>query len=193
MHDGHRADQPDLGPRSRRLCRWRTWRRPGGARRTLRGHGPAAGTGWIDPYLTSFMGDTAGLVGQPVLHASLGDAVMDVSSCMLPPWPWASTGRRKDSRPPHPTAPPRADRHRLPRSSSVGRGRAHAGRPGRPSVSRTHTLSGASDTTGGDSADGSAQGADSTGVGGAQPQRDCVSPPPTSPPVSPPSSAFPAR
>jgi hypothetical protein len=34
-------------------------------------------------------------------------------------------------------------------SSSTGSGRAHAGRPGRPSVSRTHTLSGASDTTGG--------------------------------------------
>ena len=68
-------------------------------------------------------------------------------------WPWASTDRRKGSRPHHATAS-RADRRRLLRSFGAGRGRAHTGRPARPDAIRTHTLSGAPDTSGGDSADG---------------------------------------
>jgi hypothetical protein len=143
--------------------------------------------------MTDFLGDTAWLVGQPVPVASLGDAVINLSSCMLPAWPPAPTARRKDSRPLHPTAPPRADRRRqLQRTSGAGRGRAHAGRPGRPSARHTHTLSGASDTMGSDSGDGDgpagSHGADSPGVGVAQPLRlrGRGSPPLGAPPVSPP-------
>jgi hypothetical protein len=154
MNENDRADQPDPGPRLRHPRRWRAWWRRGGARRTARGHGPVVGADWFDPRMTDFLGDTAWLVGQPVPLASLGDAVIDLSSCMLPAWPWASTGRRKASRPLHPTAPLRADRRRLQRTSGAGRGRAHAGRPGRPSARHTHTLSGASDTMGSDSGDG---------------------------------------
>jgi hypothetical protein len=167
------------------------------ARRTVRGHGPVGGAEWFDPRMTDFMGDTAWLVGQPVPAASLGEAVMDVSACMLPAWPTASTGRRKDSRPLHPTAPPRAARRRLPRSSSAGRGRAHAGRPGRPTARHTHTLLGASDTTGGDSADGDGSAgsheADSTAVAFADPRIGSGSLPPVSPPDTSFSSAFPPR
>jgi hypothetical protein len=89
-----------------------------------------------------------------VLPASLADAMVDLSACLLPAWPWASTSRRKDSRAPHPTGLPRAGRRRLLRSFGPGRGRAHAGRPGRPGGSPANTLSGASDTAGGDSAEG---------------------------------------
>jgi hypothetical protein len=187
MHDGYRADQPDPGPRCRRPRRWRTWWRPGGARRTLRGRGPAAG--WLAPHRTGFMGGTAWLVGQPVPHAALGDAVMDLSACMLPAWPWAPTGRRKDSRPPRPTAPP-ADRRRLRRTSGAGRGRVHTSHAGHPGGSRTHTLSGASDTTGGGSGDGDGPAGshrvDSPGVGFAEPPGTGRSLLPASPPVSPP-------
>jgi len=55
--------------------------------------------------MTDFMGDTAWLVGQPEPTASVDGAMIDLSSCMLPAWPWAPTRRRKASRPLHPTAP----------------------------------------------------------------------------------------
>src|SRR6266478_2305335 len=153
MNDDHGAARPDPAPRRRHPRRWQAWWRRGGPRRTLRGHGTVGGAEWFDPRLTDFMGDTAWLVGQPVPVASLGDAVMDVSSCMLPAWPWAPAGRRKDARPLHPTAP-HADRRRLQRTSGAGRGRRPTRQSGRPAGSRTHTLSGASDTAGGDSGDG---------------------------------------
>ena len=188
MHDDDAAAQPDPGPRRRHPRRWRAWWRRGGARRTVLGHGPGVGADRFDPSLTDFMGDTAWLIGQPVPVASLGDAVMDVSSCLLPAWPWAPTSRRKDSRPLHPTAP-HADRRRLQRTSGAGRGRPPTRQSGHPGGSRTHTLSGASDTPGGDSGEGDgpagSDGADSPSVGVAQPQRGRVSPPPPSPPVSP--------
>jgi hypothetical protein len=122
--------------------------------------------------MTDFMGDTAWLVGQPVPVASVGAAVIDLSACMLPAWPWAPTSRRKDSRPLHPTAPPRADRRRIQRTSGAGRGRPPTRQSGHPGGSRTHTLSSASDTTGGDSTDGDgpagSHGVDSPDVGVAQ-------------------------
>jgi hypothetical protein len=137
--------------------------------------------------MADFMGDTAWLVSQPVPAASLGDAVLNVSFCMLPAWSWTPTGRRKDVRPLHPTAP-HAYRRRLQRTSGAGRGRAPTRQSDHPSQGRTDTLSGASDTPGGDSAEGDgptgSDGADSPRVGVAQPQRGCVSSPPTSPPVS---------
>jgi hypothetical protein len=124
MNDSGRADQPDSGPRLRHPRRWRAWWRRGGARRTVRGHGLVVEADWFDPRMTDFLGDTAWLVGQPVPVASLGDAVINLSSCMLPAWPPAPTARRKDSRPLHPTAPPRADRRRqFQRTSGAGRGR----------------------------------------------------------------------
>jgi hypothetical protein len=147
MQDGNRADQSDRGPRFRRP-RWsRAWWRPGGVRRTFRDHGPAAGAGQFDLHLMNILGDTERWACQQVLPASLGDAMVDLSGCMLPAWPWGLTGRRKDSRAPHPTGLPGPGRRRLPRSSGPGRGRAHAGRPGRPGGSPANTLSGASDTS----------------------------------------------
>jgi hypothetical protein len=195
MINDHGAAPPDPGPRRRHVRRWRAWWRRGGPRRTLRGHGPVGGAEWFDPRMTAFMGDTAWLVSQPVPAASLGDVVLDVSSCMLPAWPWAPTGRRKDVRPLHPTAP-HADRRRLQRTSGAGRGRPPTRQSGHPAASRTHTLSGASDATGGDSGDGDGP----AGSRGRPPRRDlcrapawpwqlpsglyaCQSPP----------SAFPAR
>src|SRR5882724_7047519 len=189
MHDDDAAAQPDPGPRRRHPRRWRAWWRRGGARRTVLGHGPGVGADRFDPSLTDFMGDTAWLIGQPVPVASLSDAVIDVSSCMVPAWPSASTGRRKESRPLHPTAP-RPNRRRLQRTSGAGRGRPTTRQSGHPGGGRTDTLSGASDTMGGDSGDGDgpagSHGADSTGVGVAQPLRGRVRPPPASPRVSPP-------
>jgi hypothetical protein len=139
--------------------------------------------------MTDSTGDTAWLVGQPVPTASLGDAVLDVSSCMLPAWPWVPTGRRKDSRPLHPTAP-HADRSRLQRTSGAGRGRPSTRQSGHPAGSRTHTLSGASDSTGGDSGDGDgpagSHGVDRHDASGAEPLCGRGSFPPASPPVSPP-------
>jgi hypothetical protein len=167
MHDGHRADQSDPGPRFRRPRWWRNRWHPRGVRRTFWGRRLATGMVPYDPNLTNFLYDAERMACQPVLHASLGHTVLDMSASMLPAWPWASTDRRKGSRPRHPTAP-HADRRRLLKSFGSGRGRVHTGRPGRPDASRTHTLSGASDTSGGDSADGDgsagSHGVDSTAV-----------------------------
>jgi len=182
MNDNDRADQPDPGRRFRRPRRWRTWGRRGGELRTIRGRGPVVGAGWFDPRTTDFMGDTAWLFGQPVPVTSLGNAVMDVSGCMLSAWPSAPTCRGKASRPLHPTAPPRASRRRLPSSSGAGRGRAHAARPGRTTGHHTHTLSGASNTPGGDPADGDgpagALGVDHPDVGCAEPLQGSSNIPP---------------
>src|SRR6266478_4527766 len=153
MNDDHGAARPDPAPRRRHPRRWQAWWRRGGPRRTLRGHGPVGGAEWFDPRMTDFMGDTEWLVGQPVPVASLGDALMDVSSCMLPAWPWAPTNRRKYSRRLHPTSP-HADRRRLQRTSGAGRGRPSTRQSGHPGGGRTHTLSGASDTAGGNSGEG---------------------------------------
>ncbi len=98
MTDNDRAGQPDPGRRFRRPRRWRTWGRRRGGLRTVRGRGSVVGAGWFDPLITNFMGDTAWLFGQAVPVTSLGNAVMDVSGCMLPAWPSAPACRGKASR-----------------------------------------------------------------------------------------------
>src|SRR5258705_10332257 len=104
MHDGHRPDQPDPGPRFRRPSRWRNGWRPRGVRRTFQDRRIATGTVPFDPNLTNLLYDAGRMACQPVLHASLGNTVLDMSASMLPAWPWASTDRRKGSRPHHPKA-----------------------------------------------------------------------------------------
>jgi hypothetical protein len=89
MLDGYHPDHFDRILRFRRVCRWRTRQRPTRVRLNPLRRGPAPGSRQFNPQLSNLLGQSAHLGWPQVLQASLGDALLDVSVCMLPAWPGA--------------------------------------------------------------------------------------------------------
>ena len=89
MLDGYHPDHSDRILRFRRVYSWRTRLRPIHVRLNPRRRGPAPGSAWFDPQWSNLLGQSAHPGWPQFLQASLGDALVDVSVCMLPMWPGA--------------------------------------------------------------------------------------------------------
>ena len=132
MLGGYHPDHPDRILRFRRVCRWRARQRPIRVRLNPLRRGPGPGGGQIDPLLSTVLGQSGHLGWPQFLQASLGDALVDVSVCMLPAWPGA---------------------RRLMKSRRAGRGPANEKPQDHPIPPLSNTLSIAPDTAGGDPVD----------------------------------------